>query len=247
VGLIILALLWTAGAIPHVPIASEVIGLLAALLAPGIAVEPAVHGERWTLVERIGLAATLSLALAGLFGVGLHVAGMTVSPTNILVLLLLVSLAAGVGSIRFRKGYRAVRLPRAMRLEIAVGLGSLVLLAGCFISILLLHPAPEGPVLEVMAVDDTGRLLSMPLRSDVGGSLLTIEIRSASGGAKVASIVVDGAGISSWSASNLAIGPEWALVKVQVRTTRTGTVLAHITVSGGGTELMLPIEMEVAH
>jgi hypothetical protein len=241
----VLALMWTTGAIPHVPIASEVVGLLAVLLAPGIAVEPVFHGERWTLLERFGLAAALSLALAGLLGVGLHLAGVPVSPTNVLILLLVVATPLGALSIRFRRGYRGRLVPRAMRLEVVVGAGSLLLLTAGFASILVLRTAPEGPSMEIMAVDRSGRLVAMPIHASAGGMTLTIAVRSAPGVVKSVSLAVDGDGISPWSASDVAIGTEWTAVAVPIETTRTGTVLARVTLRGGGTQLMLPIEMDV--
>ena len=243
---IVLALLWTIEAIPRVPIASEVIGLLAVLLAPGIAVEPAFHGERWALVERLGLAAALSLALAGLCGVGLHLAGLPVSPANVLSLVLVVAAPVGALSIRFRWRRPARPTSRTMRLQIVVGLGSLALLAAGFASILALRPAPEGPRLEIMAIDGAGRLVTMPIHSSTGGTTLTVAVRSASGAATSASVAVDGDGIRQWSASDVAIGTEWTAVEVPIETTRTGTVLAHVTVRGGGTELTLPIALDVA-
>jgi hypothetical protein len=244
--MVALALLWTIDAIPRVPIASEVIGLLAVLLAPGIAVEPAFHGERWTLMERVGLAAALSLALAGILGVGLHLAGVPVSPTNVLSLVLVVTAPVGALSIRFRVRRPARPMPRTMRLQIVVGLGSLLLLAAGFASILVLRPAPEGPRLEIMAVDGAGRLVTMPIQSSTGGTTLTIAARSASGAATSASLAVDGDGIRQWSASDVAIGTGWTAVEVPIETTRTGTLLAHVTVRGGGAELTLPIAMDVA-
>ncbi len=243
---ICLALLWTIDAIPRVPIVSEVVGLLAVLLAPGIAVEPAFHGGRWTLVERLGLAAALSLALAGLLGVGLHLAGLPVSPPNVLGLDFVVAASVGALSIRFRKGRPARPAPRAMRLEIVVGLGSLALLATGFVSILVLRPVPEGPPLEIMAVDGAGRLITMPIRSDAGGTILTIAVRSASGAASSASLAVDGDGVHPWSAPAVAIGTGWTAVEVPIQTAKSGTLLVRLTVKGGGTQLTLPIAMDVA-
>lgn len=243
---ICLALLWTIGAIPRVPIASEVVGLLAVLLAPGIAVEPAFHGGRWTLVERLGLAAALSLALAGLLGVGLHLAGLPVSPPNVLGLDFVVAASVGLLSFRFRLRQPARPAPRAMRPEIVVGLGSLALLAAGFFSILVLRAAPDQPLLEIMAVDGEGRLVAMPIRSDAGGTTLTIVVRSASGAAKSASLALDGDGVNPWSASAVTIGTGWTAVEVPIETTTTGTLLARLTVKGGGTQLTLPIAMDVA-
>ncbi len=245
VATIVLALLWTIGAIPHAPIVSELVGLLAVLLAPGLAVEPVFHGERWTLVERLGLAAALSLALSGLLGVGLHLVGLPVSPTNVLVLLLVVAAPFGALSIRFRRGRRAQLALRARRLDIVVGAGSLLLLTAAFASILVLRSAPEGPHLELMAVDGAGRLVVMPIQSRPGGTTVAIAVRSAPGDVKSVSLAVDGDGISLWSASDVAIGTEWTAVEVPIETTQTGIVLARVTVRGGGTELTLAIEMDV--
>jgi hypothetical protein len=243
---ICLALLWTIGAIPRISIASEVVGLLAVLLAPGIAVEPAFHGGRWTLMERFGLAAALSLGLTGLFGVGLHLVGFPVSPPNVLGLDLVVAASVGLLSFRFRLRRPARQAPRAMRVEIFVGLGSLVLLAAGFVSILVLRAAPDQPPLEVMAVDGEGRLVAMPIRADPGRTNLTIVIRSASGTATSASLAVDGDGIRPWSDSAVTIGTGWTPVEVPIETTTTGTLLARVTVKGGGTQLSLPIAMDVA-
>lgn len=245
VATIVLALLWTINAIPRVPIASEVVGLLAVLLAPGIAVEPVFHGGRWTLVERLGLAAALSVALAGLLGVGLHLAGLPVSPPNVLILLIVGTAPLGALSIWFRGGHPARPAPRAMRLDIVVGVGSLLLLTAGFASILALHPAPDAPHLEIMAVDSAGRLLAMPIHPSTGGTTLTIAVRSASGDVTAVSLAVDGDGIRPWSASDVAIDAEWTEVEVPVEMTRTGAVLARVTVRGGDTELTLPIAMDV--
>jgi uncharacterized membrane protein len=245
VATIVVALLWTIGAIPRVPIASEVIGLFAVLLAPGIAVEPSFHGDRWTLVERLGLAAALSLALAGLLGLGLHVAGLPVSPTNVLILLLVVAVLVGAHSIRFRKGRSTKVATSAMRLEIGVGLGSLALLAAGFASIIFLNPAPEGPRLEIMAVDDAGRLLTMPIHLSNGNTTVMVGIRSESGDVTSASVAVEGAGVRPWSASGVEIGAGWTAVEVPIEATARGTVVAHVTVKGDGAELTLPIAMAV--
>jgi hypothetical protein len=246
VATIVAALLLTTDTIPRVPILSEVVGLLAVLLAPGIAVEPVFHGERWTLLERLGLAAALSLALSGLLGVGLHLAGLPVSPTNVLILLLVVAAPLGALSIRFRRGRAVWSAPRPMRLEVVVGLGSLALLAAGFLMILAAGPAPEGPRLEIMALDGAGRLLTMPIRSDAGGTVLTVRVRSGSGAAQSASVLVDGDGVHRWSALGVAIGTAWTSLEVPIDTMRTGTVLARVTVTGGGTELTLPIALDVA-
>jgi hypothetical protein len=245
VAAIVLALLWTIAAIPRVPIVSEIVGLFAVLIAPGLAVEPMFHGERWTLVERLGLAVALSLAITALLGVGLHLVGLPVSPANVMTLVLVVAAPIGALSIRFRRRRPARTTPLAMRREVALGAGSLVLLMAAFISILVLRPAPDGPRLEIMAVDGAGRLLSMPIRSDPGGATVTIALRSASGEAGSASLAVDGDGVRQWSASVVAIGADWTAVAIPVGTTRTGSVLALVTVSAGGTELTLPIAMEV--
>jgi hypothetical protein len=241
---IVVALLWTIDAIPHVAIASEVIGLLAVLLAPGAAVEPSFHGEHWTLVERLGLAAALSLALAGLFGLALHVAGLPVSPTNVLILLLVTAVLIGAHSVRFRRARPTKVLTRTMRLEIGVGLGSLVLLAAGFVSIIVLHSAPEGPRLEIMAVDSAGQLVTMPIHSSSGYTSVMVAIRSQPGEVTSASVAVDGAGIRPWSAS-LAVGTGWTAVEVPIETTARGTVVARVTVKGEGAELVLPIAMAI--
>ncbi len=223
IAVIVLALLWTTNAIPRVPVVSEVVGLVAVLIAPGTAVEPVFHSERWTAVERLGLAAALSLALAGLLGVGLHLAGLAVSPTNVLVLLLLVSAILGTLSVRFRS-HRTGRLAaRAQRPEVLVSLGSLVLLAAGFASILLLHPAPRGPSLEIMAVDGTGRLMIMPVHSGPGGTSVTVAVRSVPGDVRSVSMTVEGDGIRPWSVSDVTIGTEWTTIQIPLAATAAGS------------------------
>jgi hypothetical protein len=245
-GAILLALLWAHGTIPWIPVVSETIGLAAVLLATGLSGEPALRGMRWTLIERLGLAATISLASAALAGLGLHLAVLPVTPTNVLTILFGASVFLGIASLPYRK--RPGRLPPSGigGLEVAVGLSSVVLL-GLVSAILLLRPVPNQPALEAALLDDAGALLALPMgvRPETEGHI-NLALRAPSGGLSKTSLSITGDGLRAWSAGDIVPTEAWSVVRVPLRSTRSGTVHAIIEITNDVSHLRLPIQIAIA-
>ena len=245
-GAILLALLWARGDIPWIPVLSETTGLAAILFFTGLSAEPALRGRGWTLVERFGLSAAISAASAVLAGLGLHLARSPVTTTNVLTILLVVSVVLGILSLPYRR--RTARFPLAgiRRVEVAVGLLSLVLLAGSFGAILVVRPAPDQPPLEAALVDDAGTLLVLPFHVRPNTPVhLNVALRSPSGLTSQTSVSITGGGLQPWSAGGIVLTGAWEIVPVSLLSLRSGTIDAVVEIHGDRSDLRLPVQIEV--
>jgi hypothetical protein len=243
----VVTLLWNRGAVPQVPVIPEVAGLASILLAPGLAVEPVFRQGGWTLVERLGFAAAVSVALTALVGIALHLASLSVTTTNVLLILLTVSAVLGIVSLRYRSRSIAVKPSQASRFDVVAGIGSVALLSMAFVVVLVVHARPAAPPLEVALVDDAGSLLVLPLRVHMqDGTQLNIAVRSQSGATEDATVSVLGDGLPPWTKDDVHPTADWSLATVPIAPLRTGVIESTIEVRTDQVELRLPIEIEVA-
>jgi hypothetical protein len=243
--IVLAAFLATTGTIPRLPVVSELIGLSAVFVAPGLAAEPALRGRGWTAAERFGLAASLSLASCALAGVLLHIAGLAVSSGNILLVLLGVTAVFGLASLKYRsdRPFRSVgRFPT----DAIVGFCGLAILGAAFAAILLIGRSPAQPHVEIVLVDESGTLLAqpVPLAGERGG-LIRIAFRSPSGAAHTLGLTLRGDGLQP-TTREIHPKPEWATVDLPVIFRRAGTFRASIEVSGDGIDLVIPVEFETS-
>jgi hypothetical protein len=243
---IFLALLFDRGDVLWIPGVSELVGLAAVMLAPGIAAEPALRGRRWTLLERFGYAAVLSAAIVALAGLGLHIAALPVTTTNVLSILLGVAAVLGIASLPYRRAGAAVRFSASRAIEIYVAFASLFLLSGAIAAILLLRPAPDPPNLEVALVDDAGMLLAQPIQTRPdAGVRVNLMVRTRSRPLEPAWISVSGQGVRPWSTRAVLAPQSWSVVVVSLMPNTVGIVSARIDVRNAQAELTLPIQLDV--
>jgi hypothetical protein len=246
-GIVFLALLWARGDIPWIPMVSEVVGLVAVLVASGAAAEPILRGNRWTVLERLGLAVAVSAAFTALAGLILHITALPVTTTNVLSILFVTSVALGLLSWPSRPRRLGRLVPSSRRIDVTVAASSLVLLAAAFGAILVARPAPGPPAIEVALVDDAGRLMAQPLLARVNSEVrLNIAIRSGSGSASPASLSVRGEGVRTWSIAGVIPTSSWSVIAVQLIPIRPGTVDAVLDVRSAHQSLRLPLRLEVA-
>jgi hypothetical protein len=237
------AFLSTAGVIPHIPVVSEMIGLAAVFMAPGLATEPALRGRGWITSERFGLAATLSLAFCALAGVLLHIVEIPVTSANLLLALLGASALLGGASVRHRLGGRS-QSRTTLPTDAIVGICCLALLGGAFATILVARPAPAEPQLEIVLVDRAGRLLVQPVHlAALRGDEIDLAFRSPSGTSGSVDVAVTGDGLQS-TTREVRPSTEWTTIGLPVLARRTGTILGLIHVSGDGVDLQIPIQFE---
>lgn len=240
---IALGLLLHAEKLPWIPVVSETIGLAAVLVAPGLAVEPCFRGKNWGFAERLGLIGVMSLACTGVAGVGLHLMSMSVSTTNVLIVLLGVSVLFGLASIPLRAEVRRWRQPTGPLIEIAVGIGSMALVVGAFATILLSSPRAPAPF-EAALVSGDGTLLVQPLRTTAQfRQRLSIVLRSPPGEPSSVDVSVEGPGIQGWSMANVATGDRWRTLEAEIVALRDGVLRANVRIQGSGIDLSLPIQM----
>jgi hypothetical protein len=245
-GAILLALLWARGDIPWIPIVSDTTGLAAVLFAAGLASEPALRGKQWTLWERFGYAAVISAALVALIGLGLQLAALPVTTANVLTGLLALSVVLGMLSLPYRRSLTRLLGSATARREVATGVASLVLLATAFGAILVLRPGPAQPALEAALVDDAGSMLALPLRVGLDVQAhLNVAIHSPSGTVSGASVNITGDGLQPWSAGSTLHAGSWSVVAVPLAPLRSGTIQATVQVRSPGTDLRLPIQIEI--
>lgn len=237
--------MWARAEIPWIPVISETTGLVAVLFAPGLAAEPALRRKRWTLVERFGFSATVSSVLTILTGVGLHLVGSPITTSNVLAVLLAVSVVTGIASLGYRRRPHRLPCPRTGRIDVVAGLASLVLLGSAIATVLVVRLAPDRSYLEAAMIDDAGQLLALPLHARLNSeAYVNVTVRSASGLTSSTSLVVHGDGVRTWSASIVPNG-DWAVIRVPIAALRSGTVHAVIEIRGDRASLSLPIQIEV--
>lgn len=245
VGVVVLSLLWHLGLFPWVPVVSEVVGLTAMLLAPGVAIESAFHPTGWSMFERFGFAAAISFALAAVAGVGLHLLSLPVSTLNLFLLTLPTTVALALIGLRqpSRPDMGWTLRRRAGVVSAAGGLG---LLCVAFITILTLRPAPSQPPLEVAIVDQGGALVALPLNVNLrSGAPLRVALRAPSGAQSSVSVSVQGDGMRAWKSGVTPTTSAWSTVVASIVPLRTGTIRASVDVQSAGATLRLPIEIVV--
>lgn len=235
---------------PHVPVASEVIGLAAVLVAPGMAAEGMLTNARWTSIERAGLALILSVCACIIVGLTLHLLGLPVSTIAISVGLALWAtgwlLASHViGDVRAATRSSAVWSGRrGLNIDVIVGLTSLtgLIIAGAII--LTVRQPPPPPTVEVAIFDQSGALEAQPLHiqdDDRGGLQMWIRAQRQTGTGDVdLSVAVDGR-VVWWGSRPVTAG--WSQLEVPLPAMDPGRheVVVEAVLDGAGTKLDLEV------
>jgi hypothetical protein len=243
---VVASLLWERQFLNAVPGLSSAAGFAAVLLAPGLTLEPHLHGRGWTPLERLAFASVCSVASVALFGLALHLLGFPISPANVLLGLLAITAIGSLAAFPRRRGsFIAITATPSMRLDVAIAAASLLMLGAGFAAVLVLRPGPAAPGLEAALLDAEGRLATLPFEAADETFEVIVAIRSLNGEAADARVAVSGEHIASPTQHASLQRGHWTNVEMPIRFGGPGLHRAIVRVSASTGELTLPIAVKV--